>query len=374
MLSLSVFSYPVTITGNIKDSVNPVSSWKISLTTMDGNGIFVPRGTKTTDINGNYTFSLNLVSGGYTFIIKTININGDTTTETKSWSIYPKLNFTADPITLNITNPKTIPITLTGTVYDNCGNPLDGTITIRKKNNYSGVNDSTNVLTNVKNGSYSQIINIVKNPNFQHYNIWFDIVSNGLDTTIVEKYINLNYPELYTNTFILKSICLYNNITLNGFVSDSCGDNTGTIVFKTNNNDSTIVSTPIGEYGFYSQQIKLVNNKNYTIYYNITLGKYTKLDSINFNATDTTITKDFKLNCVIDTSVGINPLTITTNKVFISNNTLNITTVKPSNVSVYNLSGQIIYSGTLNGNVLIDLTTKGLYIVKVDKDVIKVIK
>ena len=59
---------------------------------------------------------------------------------------------------------------------------------------------------------------------------------------------------------------------------------------------------------------------------------------------------------------------------FISNNTLNITTIKPSNVSVYNLSGQVIFTGIVNGNKLIDLNINGLYIVRIDKDVIKINK
>ena len=71
---------------------------------------------------------------------------------------------------------------------------------------------------------------------------------------------------------------------------------------------------------------------------------------------------------------GISTPSTPTLKPFIYNNTLNINTLTPSLVYVYNLSGQLIYSNKVNGNILIDLPTNGLYIVKVDKEIFKLIK
>jgi len=350
----SLKGYNVSLNINNHSSYNKTYSTIINSSNSIVTTIFKPT------LNPGNSYTTSVIIGGQSFV--------------KGISIPDNDIYTLDTIYVDI-----FTTTLSGTIEDSKTPVKNWKITLA----------DTLFTTTDSTGKY--IFNLNLNPGFYTFNFKVLDINDSVKTR--------NLPEIGTTTisnsncsfgninFSINSTILYNAPKINVHVQDSSSNTiTNRVVIlndsiSVKNGSYTYPTLKIGTYTFKVSVDTII--KDAQVFYNNvkinnsisggTLTFTTPINSINDSIDVFIVIPDKKKDT---TTVGINNYTTPTNKVFISNNTLNITTVKLSNVCVYNLSGQIIYSGTLNGNVLIDLTNKptGLYIVRIDKDVIKVIK
>jgi len=372
----------VTLNGTVTNSCgNPVPDGTIVIKTnkigsVNGNDSILTVNGPIQIINGKYSYSRKLITRGYNLWFNITEKNNNQLIQRNGQRVCDTTTVLTNNLSLNFC---VVPTTLSGTIEDiNSKTPVK---------NWKITLADTLFTTTDSTGKY--IFNLNLNPGFYTFNFKVLDINDSVKTR--------NLPEIGTTTisnsncsfgninFSINSTILYNAPKINVQVQDSSSNTiTNRVVILNDfifvkNGSYTYPTLKIGTYTF-KVSIDTIIKDAQVFYNNVPINNSISGDTLKFTTPINSINDSIDVFIVIPdkkkdtTSVGINTLTTPTNKVFINSNVLNITTVKPSNVSVYNLSGQVIFTGIVNGNVLIDLTSKGLYIVKVDKDVIKINK